>query len=311
MQRFKNILLVSDGEERNIAGLERAGALAGRNQAQLTVVSVVESLPLELQRLMAAVHAADLWQLAVEERRERLERFVARVWQGEVRLASKILLGTPFLEVIREVLRNQHDLVMMTAEGKSGIKDILFGSTSMHLMRKYPYPVWVMKPEQHTRYARVMAAADPMATDVRHQSLNHKIMQLASSLARIEGSQLHVVHAWLPVTERISFFGRPPLSEPELTAATRQAHETAFEELIQKCDLEGLRVQLHLQKGEASHLIPGLAQKKHIDVIVMGTLCRTGVPGLFIGNTAERVLWQVHCSVLTVKPEGFVTPVTV
>jgi nucleotide-binding universal stress UspA family protein len=33
------------------------------------------------------------------------------------------------------------------------------------------------------------------------------------------------------------------------------------------------------------------------------------VAGLFIGDTAEKVLRQVDCSVLTVTPEGFVTPV--
>lgn len=37
---------------------------------------------------------------------------------------------------------------------------------------------------------------------------------------------------------------------------------------------------------------------------------RTGVPGLFIGNTAESVLHQVDCSVLALKPPGFVSPVT-
>jgi len=42
----------------------------------------------------------------------------------------------------------------------------------------------------------------------------------------------------------------------------------------------------------------------------MGTVCRTGLSGFIIGNTAEKVLSEVNCSVLTVKPEGFVTPVT-
>lgn len=41
----------------------------------------------------------------------------------------------------------------------------------------------------------------------------------------------------------------------------------------------------------------------------MGTVCRTGAPGLLIGNTAEKILYEVDCSVLTVKPDGFVTPV--
>jgi nucleotide-binding universal stress UspA family protein len=47
-----------------------------------------------------------------------------------------------------------------------------------------------------------------------------------------------------------------------------------------------------------------------IDLLVMGTVCRTGIAGFLIGNTAEEVLNQVDCSVLTVKPEGFETPVT-
>ncbi|NJO21650.1 MAG: universal stress protein [Sphingomonadales bacterium] len=41
----------------------------------------------------------------------------------------------------------------------------------------------------------------------------------------------------------------------------------------------------------------------------MGTVTRTGIAGFLIGATAEDVLRQVDCSVLTVKPDGFVTPV--
>jgi nucleotide-binding universal stress UspA family protein len=46
-----------------------------------------------------------------------------------------------------------------------------------------------------------------------------------------------------------------------------------------------------------------------MDLIVMGTVARTGLGGLLIGNTAESVLQRVDCSVLAVKPEGFVSPV--
>ena len=58
---------------------------------------------------------------------------------------AKVLGGSPFIEVIKEVLRQGHDLVMMAAEGEGGVEDALFGSTSTHLMRKCPCPVWVMK----------------------------------------------------------------------------------------------------------------------------------------------------------------------
>jgi len=53
-----------------------------------------------------------------------------------------------------------------------------------------------------------------------------------------------------------------------------------------------------------------MAQQHHLDLIVMGTVAMTGMPGFIIGNTAEAILQQVYCSVLAIKPEGFHSPVT-
>ena len=71
-----------------------------------------------------------------------------------------------------------------------------------------------------------------------------------------------------------------------------------------------MKHKVHLLKGDATELVPRLTDRNKIKLIIMGTLCRTGVMGFFIGNTAEKVLQQVDCSVLALKPEGFKTPVT-
>jgi nucleotide-binding universal stress UspA family protein len=52
-------------------------------------------------------------------------------------------------------------------------------------------------------------------------------------------------------------------------------------------------------------------EEEKIDTIVMGTVARVGIAGFLMGNTAETILGRVACSVLAVKPEGFVTPVQV
>jgi hypothetical protein len=52
-----------------------------------------------------------------------------------------------------------------------------------------------------------------------------------------------------------------------------------------------------------------VADRIEADLLVMGTVCRTGAAGFLIGNTAETVLSDVTCSVLAMKPAGFVTPV--
>lgn len=45
------------------------------------------------------------------------------------------------------------------------------------------------------------------------------------------------------------------------------------------------------------------------DVVVMGTVARTGLSGIFIGNTAENIINSLECAVLAVKPGGFVSPI--
>jgi hypothetical protein len=53
------------------------------------------------------------------------------------------------------------------------------------------------------------------------------------------------------------------------------------------------------------------SSKAHeVGLIVMGTVIRTGIPGLLIRNTAETVPQQVRCSMLAVKPDTFASPAT-
>ena len=57
--------------------------------------------------------------------------------------------------------------------------------------------------------------------------------------------------------------------------------------------------------------ILGEVRRVDPDLLVMGTVSRWGIARRLLGNTAERVLERVDCSLLTVKPEEFVSPVEV
>jgi universal stress protein E len=89
----------------------------------------------------------------------------------------------------------------------------------------------------------------------------------------------------------------------------RDLHRHRLIEILRPYPLQDLKFQVYMQKGEPGHLIPELAAEMEVGLIVMGTVSRTGVDGLLIGNTAEKILSQMDCSVLAVKPDGFVTPV--
>lgn len=78
---------------------------------------------------------------------------------------------------------------------------------------------------------------------------------------------------------------------------------------LRRDSLEYISPKIHFIQGHPRIDVPKFAEKNHADLVVMGTVARTDLPGLFMGNTAESILNQLDCSVLAVKPQGFVTPV--
>jgi nucleotide-binding universal stress UspA family protein len=292
--------------------MKRGVDLARRNQAKLTVIDVIEEDLWVPGEIYGSEQFRELKQLVSKELQKELDIVIEPLRQQGLDVRAKLLFGKPFLEIIREVLRENHDLVMKTAQGEGGLKGMLFGSTAIHLIRKCPCPVWVVKKGENEHYDRIIAAVDPDPSNEQRNQLNRKIMDLATSLANLEQSELLIVHAWSLYGETILRGGAGRMDPDEIDRLVREAevaHRTRLNSLLQEYDLHGLNYRVHLIKGEAGRVIPELAEKKQADLIVMGTLSRSGVAGFLIGNSAEKILYKVDCSVLTVKPDGFVTPV--
>ena len=315
MKRFENILLVAEFAAKQQMAVDRALSLARQNEARLTVFTVVKELPADARMAITAMSPRELHEGLIDDRRQTADTLAAEMCQQGIDARAQVATGTPFLEIIRQVLRDEHDLVILAAEGKGGLERRLFGSTSMHLMRKCPCPVWVVKPVKRAKYKRILAAVDTASDfpDRERESLNPLIMQLASSLARRDGSELHVLQAWSVFAEGyLEARGQMRGSAiHQLRKETKRQYATKLDSLLAGIDLKGVITRRHLQMNDdAPNAIVKLAKSKKIDLLVMGTVCRTGLAGFFIGNTAEKVLGEVNCSVLTVKPEGFATPVT-
>jgi nucleotide-binding universal stress UspA family protein len=67
---------------------------------------------------------------------------------------------------------------------------------------------------------------------------------------------------------------------------------------------------IHHLHGSADEKIPELVNDEQVDVLVMGTVARSGIKGLVIGNTAENIVQSIPCSLVALKPQGFISPVT-
>jgi len=323
MKRFKNIIYVLDVEKKHKSVMERVVALAENNQARLTVVSILEPVTVGFGMPEGGPISVDL-QAAMESiQTQKLEATVAP-YRARVDVQTQLLAGTQFLEIIREVLRDGHDLVIKVPESLDWL-DQLFGSEDMHLLRKCPCPVWLIKPVAQKTYQRILAAVDvddsyaPAEQKFRDE-LNQQILELASSMALSGFAELHVVYAWEAASEGVLREALIHMPEEKVMAYIeneREKREAGMNQLMHAVSnklgqetFTYLKPRTHLVKGHARKEIPALARQIEADLIVMGTVARTGVAGFIIGNTAEAILSQIGCSVLALKPSGFVTPVT-
>ena len=322
MKRFKRILCVITTPGTGRALLERAMNLADSNQAKLTVVTVAEKISIGMGMPEGGPISDGLQKAVVESAHEKLEQAIAP-FDRQRKMANHVLVGSQFLEIIREVLRNGHDLVIKSAEDPEWL-DRLLGSEDMHLLRKCPCPVWLVKPGAPGKYRSIVAAVD---LDDAHEPddlskrrrLNLDILEMASSLALANFCALHIVHAWEVIGETSMRDGFLRVPEDKVDAYVHQVkkrRESEMARLLEELNsrphnhvLDCIDFKVHLVKGSPRKTIPSVARTVRADMVVMGTVARTGIPGFITGNTAEMILSQIESSVLAIKPEGFQTPV--
>jgi universal stress protein E len=300
VQRFQRILV---GVDLSLAGdrltpgcaraVELAEALAARGAAELVFLhSTWADLHEENQAIRPGPSAAGL---------HALEALVARAEARKGRARLALVRDRSWLEIIRAVQRGEADLVLVARRNQLG-GGALLGSVAKKLMRKCPCPVWVVKPEGIIQPRRIVAATDL-------SPVGNRALELASALAERFDAELDAVHAWpLPLAVPVL----PELDVPAQSRVDVEQYERAARERFEAA-LSALALprppRTHLVCGAPSSVVREVVERREADLLVMGSVSRGGVAGLLLGNTAERLLDRVQCSLLTIKPGDFVSPV--
>lgn len=218
--------------------------------------------------------------------------------------------GTPVVQVVREAMNGEHDLVIKEAQAKA--TDIVFGSLDMRLLRYCPVPFWLSHPNcKGHDCRRVVVALNPDAGK-KEMALNERLLQHASAVAIGFNSKLYVVGAYQSHVTAFPILDRESLKrmEQHSTNAKTLAHER-LDSLIRGGKKAIDPKHIIIDDGPPSEVILAAVREVKPDLLVMGSVARHGLSGLLVGNAAERVFRQVSCSVLTIKPQDFVTPIEV
>lgn len=212
-------------------------------------------------------------------------------------------VGKSWLELVKRVIRGQHDLLMAGTRDLSDLQTLIFGSTGLKLLRNCPCPVWITRSHVKTKTRNILVADDLSPVGAR-------LIQLGAQIALAEGAELHVLHV-LEHSWDESRVGADPRQE----AFQLKAIQTAESKIKVHLNCPEVRAlpnppQIHVNQGKAEPNILHAIIEHQVDLLVMATIARSGISGFLMGNTAERLLPQVMCSVIAVKPDDFKCPIT-
>jgi nucleotide-binding universal stress UspA family protein len=282
MKRFKKIGLIYRPEQDNVIALKYAMDLAIRNQAVVDIAVIEENT---LNQVIKDNILADV------------KKFFPDV--NDIHYIDKHSVD----DIETFVQDNSIQLLLLQPSMDKGLQHFYFGSITLSVLRFISCPVWVLKSTPNKHYQRVLIALDPFTED---QTLNDKLIQIGSSLAKSESAELHVACAWaLPneSTLRSPFINTPEHEIEELNNEHKVAVAKAFEKIQARNRVHLKNYNTHLPNGNPIIAIPKLIQAENIDLLIIGTNARTGIKRMLIGNTVEGIINQVNCSLLVVKPD--------
>lgn len=301
---LSSILVDIDALGARHPAFEHAVALAARCGARLKLVDVLPCVPSNARHFVTPRVEEEL----VEHRRARLTAVAQTV--KDVRVAVDVLRGRSAHALIQEVLESRHELLVRSHGRDLAESPKRFGAVDMELLRQCSCPVWLVGPHRalHSPW-RVLAAIHADAPDASERALNTTILEWALMLKELAGAELTLLQAWTVFGGSVLRSRLPRDEFAEYVEVARRGAEEAMTAFTEPFRHRLVGVTVESQQGQPEEIISRFVESRGGDVVLMGTVARTGIAGLVMGNTAERILQRLRGSVLAIKPPGFESPV--
>lgn len=304
---YKKILVVVDPTSDIQPALSRAVELAKGNQATITAFLSIFDLSYEMTSILSSQEREAMRLGVINQRKAWLADLIAPFAAQGVEIAQQVLWhNRPYESIIKFTQEGSFDLIVKGTHQHDKLKAVIFTPTDWHLLRKSPVPVLLVKDKEWQHQGNMLCAVNVACEDEAHLTLNSKIIEHANSLARQFKANVHLVNGYpgTPVNLAIEL---PDFDARTYNETIRMQHEQRVNYLANEYGLPA--ENCHVKEGLPEDVIPEIADDLNVELVVLGTVGRTGLSAALIGNTAEHVIDSINCDLLAIKPDGYKSPV--
>lgn len=311
IKKFNRALFIIESNAQiPLKALKLAIYYTQKNNIELDIVCVLPDLtPLHYSNsadILAKIQEASI----VSSHSKLLETLKIKAPEFNGKL--NVLVGKQFIEVIRLVINDRYDLLIKQTQNTSWL-DSIFGSNDLHFLRKCPCALWLINQDPPQSYENIGLALD-YSDDQIEMDLNQSLAKSASSFSDSFSASLHIITAFNAGVASFASQWADDAEKFEQAFLREEKGRINFEsdyliKNLKNASNNGFPISKHVLVGHPQALIPKQTKALQVDLLVMGTVGRSGLMGMLIGNTAESILLQLECSLFTEKPKGFKCPI--
>ena len=278
---LQRIVMPTDGSIESEKPLSVATQLARAQDAELTLLRVVEELHYHDAEGSAAV-SAEIYEEVIRGQQQDAIRSLDRIEQrllGEgVRVTSEVRRGNAVSELFDYLASNKPDLVVMATHGRTGLARFAMGSVTDRMVREGSAPVLVtrMGTEPSSRLDRALVMLDG-------SGVAEEVLPLVTALA---GKPLQHLTLYRVVAD----------------PGDRSAAATYLEGAATHLAATGITVETKIDLGDPRANIERAAED--VDLVILCTHGRSGLDRLRHGSIAEHVMHTVDAPALLVRAKG-------
>jgi universal stress protein E len=309
MEKYQKILAIVDPTTEDQKALKRAIELARKTGASITAFLTIYDFSYEMTTMLSSDEREAMRQSVINDRTLWLETIISTLALTEISVDCQVIWhNRPFEQIINQVLRNGYDIVIKGTHQHDKFKSVIFTPTDWHILRKCPCPVLLVKEHLWPENGNILAALNIGSDEEEHRSLNDKITAEAKQLTQVMKANLHLVNSFpgTPVNIAIEI---PEFNASDYNRSMLKHHENAMVEHAKAFNVSSENT--HIKEGLPEDVIENVANKLDAELVILGTIGRTGLSAALIGNTAEHVIDRLNCDVLALKPDGYISPLDV
>ncbi|MFC1862396.1 universal stress protein [Thermodesulfobacteriota bacterium] len=299
--QLKNIICTTDFSDLSYYSVSYGIALAREFKAKLYLCHVIDlsssviygetTFALEIQNDNLEDYAYSKMKMLMQDKGVDWEPIVST--------------GRAADEIARIAGEREIDMVITATRGRSGLKRLVLGSVTEHLMRLSPCPLLAVRGkekgsrpsfDQDIKFNRILVGCDFSKDSIL-------AYQYGLSLAQEFQADIHLAHVIAP-----PIYKDLPRSINETREKLRQDLRVELKERLESM----VPVEAHnwctpktvLLAGQPHEEISKYAVVQDMDLVVLGVRGHSLVESLFVGSTTDRVVRQIPCPVLSVRADG-------